>query len=162
MRFLVVAIMAFLMTACVGFSFQREGARTAIEVATLKYIDGDSQRAQRVYEITSGLIKDTKDNAQKPLRQTLDRIESKARERIEWDKLDQAEALVVHRVIDAARAEIEHRVSQGTVNESTQVAVRTVLKWIRDISQLSGGGNGGKFQTVGSDALVGFGRAAST
>ena len=158
----VIVALTLMFTGCAGVNLQQAGARTAIEVATLKYIDGNNERAGRVYAIASELIEETQNDTEKPLRQTLDRIESKARERIEWNQLDEAEALVVHRVIDAARTEVEHRVKQGTVNESARVAIRTVLKWIRDISQLSGGSNGGQFQAVGGNAFMGFGRAAST
>ena len=162
MRIIIAALTALVIAGCASFDAGSTGARTAIEAATLKYIDGDRERAERVHRITSGLLEEAEAETEQPIRKTLDAIEERARERIEWSRLDEAEALVVHRVIDAARAEIEHRVQQGTVDERQSVAIRTVLIWIRDIAQLSGGGfDGDDVETVGGNAGVAVGRAHS-
>lgn len=161
MKTFLILVLSLFLTGCIGLGLQQSGARTAIEVATLKFIDGDNQRAQRVYEISSELIAITSEDKAQPIKKTLDRIESKARSRIEWSKLDEAEALLVHRLIDVARAEVQERAEKGFSGGSARVAIRTVLKWIRDIAELSGGGNGTQFEAVGRYALVGAGRAHS-
>ena len=161
MKTFLIIVLSLFLTGCIGLGLQQAGARTAIEVATLKFIDGDNQRAQRVYEISSELIAITSEDEAQPIKKTLDKIEAKARSRIEWSKLDEAEALLIHRLIDVVRIEIQERAKQGFVDESAQVAIRTVLKWVRNIAQLSGGGNGDQFETLGGNAIVGTGRARS-
>lgn len=163
MKTVFVLGLSLLLIGCIGIGLgtRQTGARTAIEVATLKFIDGDSQRARRFYEITDGLIAITSETETQSIKKTLDKIEAKARSRIEWSKLDEAEALLIHRLIDVVRIEIQERAKQGFVDESAQVAIRTVLKWVRNIAQLSGGGNGDQFETLGGNAIVGTGRARS-
>ena len=157
MRLILAILMTLALTGCASFDATSAGARTAIEAATLKYIDGDPERAQRVYEITSDLVGVADSGDEQPIRQTLDAIEERARDRIEWSRLDDAEALVIHRLIDAARAEIEARIDNGSVDESERAAIRTVLRWVRDIARLSGGGFDGDVETVGGNAGVAVG-----
>jgi len=155
MRTITVFLMVLVLVGCAGLNLKQEGARTAIEAATLEYIDGNAARANRVYEITDGLIESTEDKDAMPVKEALRLIESKARERIEWDQLNETEAIVVDRLIDAARAEIEHQIEQGAVDQSTRVAVVTVLQWVRNIAQISGGGDGNQLQAMGSYAALG-------
>jgi hypothetical protein len=159
---ITLAIATALVGGCATLDAKRAGARTAIEAGTLQYIDGDRERAQRVYDVTTGLLEQLDTDSDRPVRQALDEIEQRARDRIQWSQLTDAEALVVHRVIDAARAEIEHRIQQGTMDESRRVAISTVLRWIRDIAQLSGAHDGSNLESLDSDAALAPRRARTT
>lgn len=154
MRFIAFGIMAFMLVACASLNFKQEGARTAMETATIQYIDGQQKRAKNLYKISNGLIEATQKQGELPVKQALGRIEEKARDRISWGQLSEAEALVIHRLIDVARAEIEQRIKQGSVNESTRVAIVTVLEWVRDIARLSGGGNGIDVESMGGNEAL--------
>lgn len=157
-RILAIA-MALALTGCASFDLNNAGARTAIEAATLQFIDGDQSRADRVYEVTDGLLSSAEGDAQ-PIRKTLDAMEARVRDRVQWDKLTDAEALLVHRLIDAVRAEVSARVNQGTLDESQRAAIQSVLRWIRDMAQLSGGFDGTAMEDMARDEGMASGRAA--
>mgnify|MGYP006428165319 CR=1 FL=1 len=164
MRIILVLMLSAILSGCgflqsIDFNGRGLAARSAIEVATLKFIDGDQDRAQRINEITSEILAVADRGKEEAINEALNRIENKLRNEIVWSNLDDAEALLINRVIDVARNEIEERAREGTVDKSVKVAAKTVLEWIRDISNTRGAIDDVK--TVGRDAPVGLRREYS-
>lgn len=133
------------------------GAKTAIQFATLKVIDEDPDRASRVVEIVGDVRSLVSDSATT----SLDEIEARVREEIDWSRLDTAEQLVVGNLIDAVRAEITDRIDQGTLEPDERVAVGNVLDWIREAAVMAGGATDvAGAQTATRTPVVSLGRGA--
>ncbi|HKJ74730.1 MAG TPA: hypothetical protein VKA19_11490 [Alphaproteobacteria bacterium] len=111
-------------------------AKTVIQVAVLKYIGDDTDRADRVYQITTGAI----DQVNAGTESTLDAVEAYVRAEIRWDRLDSAETLIADRLIVAVRTEIESKIEDGVLAPDDRVLVADVLGWIRDAAVMAGAG----------------------
>lgn len=146
---LAVGLAMAISTGCATFTdlFGGEGstgAKTAVQFATLKVIDEDTERAQRVVEIVDHVRELVDGNTTA----TLDQVEQTVRDEIEWSELDAAEQLVVSNLIDAVRAELDARISDGTLDADERVAVGNVLDWVSEAAAMAGGVSGAKPETV--------------
>jgi len=133
---LLMGLALTLAVGCAALQNEEPGAKLAIQAATLKVIDGDADRAQRVHGIADEVIGLVDGDAEA----TLDVIEQRVRDEIRWDRLDQAEQLVASNLADAVRVEIEARIEGGALDPGDRVAVQNVMTWIRDAGAMAGGG----------------------
>ena len=139
MKSFIAAILTVFLVGCAtvtGEGAKQVAAKTTIQFATLKVIDQDQARANRVVTIVSDVKQFVDGNA------ALNDIEAQVRDEIDWSRLDEAETLVVSNLIDAVRVEIEARVDEGVLDGNDRVAVKNVLDWIHEAAVMAGGTNG--------------------
>lgn len=152
---LLVSGLLFALAGCASLQNEEPAAKMAIQAATLKVIDGDTERAQRVHSIADEVIGLVGGDSEA----TLDVVEERVRDEIRWDRLDQAEQLVASNLVDAVRAEIEARIEGGALDPGDRVAVQNVMEWIRDAAAMAGGGSGvDATQTADRSPSVSVGR----
>jgi len=133
-----LAIVALIVSGCAALKGDTTpAAKLAIQSATLKVIDSDTERAQRVHKIAGQVLEIVDGNAEA----TLDAVEKRVRDEIRWDQLDQAEQLVASNLVDAVRVEIEARIDGGTLAPDDRVVVQKVMTWIREASAMAVGGS---------------------
>jgi hypothetical protein len=157
MMWLITLALSVVLTGCAAINNGSPAAKTAIQAATLKVIGGDPDRAQRVHEL-AGEVPALMDGAAGDAT-TMDAVEKRVREEIQWQYLDQAEQLVASNLVDAVRAEIEARIEGGSLDPDDRVAVRTVMQWIRKAAAMAGGGNVAATEAAAGAPAVRHGRA---
>lgn len=157
---LIASAVLALTAGCAALKQGGTGAQTAVEVATIKVIDGDAERANRVVEIVGkvrGLIEGDEVS-------TLETVEDNVRSAIDWSGLDTAEKLVVNRLIDAVRAEIDNRINAddiASLDPDEVVAVQRILDWIEQAAVMAGAGsNEHDSQALHREEAVQLGRAS--
>lgn len=130
-----------------GSAGEEFAVRSAIQLATVKVIDGDPERAERVQKIAGearALVSDDHEAA-------LERIEAEVRDEIQWNRLSPTEEQVASDLIELVRAELEARIGEGVLQPDDRVAVRTVLDWIIEAA--------GRAAAEGDDAVASEGLA---
>lgn len=132
---IVIAVALFL-PGCASVQESGSGAKTAVQVAALKVIDEDADRAERVTELTRK-VRSTLTGDETT---SLDKVEANVRDAVDWSSLDSAESLVVNRLIDAVRLEIEKRIDSdvATLDPDEVVAVKRILDWVEEAALMSG------------------------
>lgn len=109
-----------------GSEGEEFAVRSSIQLATVKVIDGDQERAERVVEIAS----QARELVAGDSTAALDEVEQRVRDEIQWDTLSPAEQQVASDLVELVRAELEARIGEGALDPEDRVAVRTVLDWI--------------------------------
>lgn len=158
-RIIAIALVAVaLVTGCASLNNGGATAKTAVQIATFKVIDKDPERAQDVYD-TAGkavsLIEGEKLT-------TLDAVESSIRSEIDLSGYTPSEKLVINRLIDAVRVEIEARINTdgvGSLDPEQVVAVKRVLNWVRQAAVMAGAKPDAKTETTARPSSVPDGRA---
>lgn len=123
------------LTGCAALQQGHPAAKTAVQVATIKVIDEDPERAQRVREI-AGKVR-TLISGDGTTR--LDAVESYVRGAIDWTGLDTAEKLVVNNLIDTVQLELENRINAQEISADDRVAIDNVLTWIEQAAAMAAG-----------------------
>lgn len=123
----VAAVVAtFTLSGCQTIQDNPAVARLAVEYATLKAIDEKPDRAARVAKIAGQV----RANAEGGASATVALIRTAVLAEIRWDKLDQADALLIRSLIDVAAAELEKRVGDGLIDPEQRLIVAEVAGWI--------------------------------
>lgn len=135
----VVALLAFLPGCAVlqgeGTAGEEFAARSSIQLATVKVIDGDQERAERVVAIASQARELVAGDATA----ALDEVEQRVRDEIRWDNLSPLEQQVASDLVELVRAELQARIGEGALDPEDRVAVRTVLDWIIEAASRAAG-----------------------
>lgn len=152
MRLPIVAlILLSFVTLLGGCGTIEEGdpaAKTAIQFATLKFIDEDSERANeviRTVQRVQGLVDEQTTTS-------LDNLAEQARAEIDWSELDTAEQLLVNNLIDVIKAKLEEEVGERNLDPNDVVVIRNVLDWVTEAAVMAGGT---------TNAFIGSGTRAS-
>lgn len=117
--------LAFL-SACSTLNEHENTARLTTQYATIKVIDGDVGRAERVEDIAS----DVRAYASSEAHLTVDLLIGAIRDRIDWGDLDAADTLLLTTLIDELRAELMRRLGPGVLPEDLRLAADTVAEWV--------------------------------
>lgn len=134
-----------LVSGCALLREEDPAAKTAIQFAVLKYIDEDTARADRVLEVVGEAERYVSSDAVTTLQALRERVVAE----IDWTELDAAEQLLVRNLIDAVQAKLEEEIGEDALSAENEVAVKTVLSWIREAAVIAGGTTDG---TVEDDA----------
>ena len=103
-----------------------------IQYAVLKFIKGDQVRASRVRDVTDlamGLVKGD-------VSVTLDVLEARVRDEIDFSKLKPEDALLVNTLISVVRAELQAKLGDAGVGDGAKVRIISVLTSVRDAAAL--------------------------
>lgn len=128
-KYAAVLVLVFLV-GCSILDEHQASAKLAIQYATLKYVDGDADKRDRVLKVTA--------NARElaATASTLDALDQAVRDSIDWSKLDDADKLLATNLLDLIREELRARFGDGVLNPDQVVAVKRVLDWIDEAAQL--------------------------
>lgn len=130
---MAVVMAAFLMAGCAAFDAIPEsvGAKLTVQQATMRVIDEDVPRAERVIHLTEeigGYVQDE--------RVTVAAVDDYLRSQIDWDQLSLADAQLVDMLLDEVRFRFEERLGDGVLAEDDKVVITTLLGWVADSAAL--------------------------
>lgn len=130
---MAVVMAAFLMVGCAVFDAIPEsvGAKLTVQQATMRVIDEDVPRAERVIHLTEeigGYVQDE--------RVTVAAVDGYLRSQIDWDQLSLADAQLVDMLLDEVRFRFEERLGDGVLAEDDKVVITTLLGWVADSAAL--------------------------
>lgn len=130
----VLLIMLGFTSALASCSFLEERPATAYlatTYATLKVIDDDAEKAERVIEIATEVLQLASSDPET----TISRLMSEARGLIRWNRLDDADTLLVNALL----VEVEHRLREkfgdGIIPEDARLTVQTLAGWVIEAAQ---------------------------
>lgn len=129
-KLFVAAMAAFVLVGCATIA--SGDARLPVMYATLKVIDGDAAKAQRVREIAT----EVKALAADEVFFTVDALIIAINGQIRWEKLDMADTLLVTALVDELRSELTKRFPSTEVDADLRLAVTTVADWVITASSL--------------------------
>lgn len=135
MKKFIVLFCTFILMGCASFSTdqgKQVAARIGVQYATLKVIDGDTDRATLVVSVADRAIALAEGE---PVSTSV--LEEQIRAAIPWDKLDDADKLLVELLILQVRNELDIRVADGLVDPERAAAAVEVLQWVRDAAALA-------------------------
>jgi uncharacterized protein YceK len=131
MKQLFALALVFLLSGCASLGSdegQNVAARIGVQYATLKVIGEDADRAATVVGVIDSAIELVEGGDALPM----DLLESEIRDAIPFDKLDQADTLLVELLILQVREELDLRVDDGLIDPEKVAKVLEVLTWVRD------------------------------
>lgn len=136
MRIMLTMLVLSLLSGCAvlsgdGTKGQEFAVRSSIQLATVRVIDGDTDRADRVVTVAT----QARELVSGDTTAALDDVEDAVRDEIRWDRLTPVESQVASDLIELVRAEIEARIGDGVLKGDDRVAVRNVLDWIIDAAE---------------------------
>lgn len=128
-KYAAVLVLLFLV-GCSMLDQHQAGAKLAVQFATLKYVDDDADKRERVQAVVA--------NARElaATATTLDALDQAVRESIDWSKLDDADKLLATALLDLVRDELRSRFDSELLDPEQVVAVNTVLDWIDEAARL--------------------------
>ncbi len=127
MRILVL-LTALVLTGCAFVEESPGSAYIATTYATLKVIDDDPEKAQRVEEIALEVLRVADDDPEA----TIDRLIETARGHIRWDRLDNADTLLVNALLIELAERLKERFGEGIIPEDARLTVQTLAGWVID------------------------------
>lgn len=128
-KYAAVLVLCFLV-GCAALDQHQATAKLAIQYATLKYVDDDAHKRERVQAVVAN-ARELAASAS-----TLDAIDQAVRESIDWSKLDDADKLLASALLDVVRDELKARFGDGVLDPEQIVGVNKVLDWIDEAAQL--------------------------
>ena len=130
---LAIAAVLSLTAACETFKERESSARLVTMYATLKVIDGDTEKAARVQTIAS----EVQAYASAETFLTVDLLIGELKDQINWDNLDTADTLLVTELVNQLRDELIARLGPGVLPEDLRLAVNTVSSWVIAAAQMT-------------------------
>ncbi len=121
-----VAIAMTMLAGCAWIAENESSARLLTTYATLKVIDGDSERADRVEAIALEVLQLAADEPQA----TISRLVSHARTLVPWDRLDQADTLLVNGLLIELEVRLIERYGEGIMPDEARLTVADLAGWV--------------------------------
>lgn len=125
-RLFAISACFSLFLGCAIVEERPSGARLAVTYATLKIIDGDADRADRVRAIAEQVKTYANDDPQL----TVDLLIRQARALIEWDRLDAADTALVDTLLIELAARLKEELGEDLIPVELRVTVVTVADWV--------------------------------
>jgi len=111
--------------------------RTSVQVAVVEFLKYNPKYTDKVIEITSQIVEDADNNFQ-----TLEATKNFVIDRIDFNKLEPAEKILVLNLIDSLEIEtsrfIQMKIAENSdiTPEETAKIIKVVVSWIRDSAML--------------------------
>lgn len=134
-KLLLLLIVGASLSSCSLTQERPETARLLTHAATYKIIDDDTNRAVRVIEIAS----EVRSIAQSDPDLTIAATIASTRSLIRWEKLDQAERLLVEAVLSEVKIRLEDRFGTNPLPEDLRLTVNAICTWVIEAAAISGG-----------------------
>lgn len=109
-------------------------AKAVIQIATVRYIDGDTTRAAKVAEYVDYVSYITSGQAY-----TLDAVVGAVKNEIDWTRLKPTETILVLNLIDGVSAYVAQQLDGDTtlIDASALLTVNQALAWIKEAASLT-------------------------
>lgn len=120
-------------TGCSTIGSQPTLTRLAVQYATVKVLENNPGRAQRVIEIATFI----EDNAGSSTATSVAILTTLVREQIDWTKLDAADTILVNALIDMVATELTARLGSGPLSPEQALVVKEVASWIKQAATLA-------------------------
>lgn len=130
---LTLILCAALATGCAAIQQKDSEAKLVTMYATIKIVNGDRDRAVRVEEIAS----EVRQYASGEKQITVDLLVDQIRKQVPWQKLDPADELLIHALIDELRLRLVDRFGPDPLPEDLQLAVDTVAEWVINAARMT-------------------------
>lgn len=128
---LLALITVFAFTGCALIDDNPSTVKAAVYVGALKYIGEDDDKARRVEQtaqtILSGLSGGT----------TIDQLDGRLRALIQWDRLDMADAMLLHALLTELRSTMMATIGEGLLSPDDAVRIERVTGWVIDAARLA-------------------------
>lgn len=125
------AVTALLLVGCATLQENQASAKLVVQVATIKYVDGDDGKRARLLEA----VDDARTIASTA--SSLDAVDSVIRQRVtESPDLDAADKLLAFGLLDVIKAELQKRFDDDLLDPEQLVAVNQVLDWVAEAAPL--------------------------
>lgn len=129
LKLMIILLLGFLLPACALLDFVETNPATAqltVQYATLKYIDGDQNRADRVLAVTERIRAHVDDDEVV----TIAVLDDRLRSYINWGQLDEADTLLLNALLEQVKRELQERMGEGFVSEHDRVRLHRVIDWV--------------------------------
>lgn len=124
--FLIAAALTLLAGCSLLDTVSDDRNQLAVQYATAKVIDGAPAKAQRVAD----LVAEARDYVADGATVSIARLDSEARQRIDWQRLDPADRILVDAVLTSARERLQFEIGEGVLNAEQRLQLSAVLDWI--------------------------------
>lgn len=108
-------------------------AKTTIQYATLRFIDGDAEKSQGVLDF----VKDSRNFIDSSSIARVDELSNNLKDRINWDSLSTANARVINTLFDTVQSYINKKVDGEDLSPESIVTIHSVLSWMEEVAELS-------------------------
>ena len=135
-RSAVAAVMGFfmvvVMSACTKLTVPDTfKAQLLVQQSTLRVIQDDPARAERVLEITAQIRPDIEADTV-----ALGLLDEAVREQINWERLTIADAMLLDSLLIEARNQLELRFGTGLLDPEARESIARVLDWVDNAAEL--------------------------
>lgn len=133
MKYLItVVILALALTGCsVLETVSEDKNQLAVQYATLKVIDGESQKADRIVE----LVGKARAYVDEGSTVTVSYLADEAAIRLRQSGLDPADMILATAILERAEARLKSEIGDGVLNDQQRLQLLTVLSWIEDAAR---------------------------
>jgi len=126
----VVVMFAMLFSGCAVLeSIAKDENKLAVQYATLKVIDGDTQKAEQL----KAWITEARNYVDSSAEVSVSYLADEARIRIKDKISDPADMLLAMAVLNEAERRIQERLGDGALAEGERVKLLTVFDWIEEV-----------------------------
>ncbi len=134
-RMFAVFVMMIALSACSSVGkFVEESpaaAQLTFQYATAKIVDAQQDRAEKVLSAVS----DARQYVSGDASVTVEFLYDQAVDRINWDRLDAADQILVKAILQNASERLQREIGAGILDESQELRLLTVLDWIEDAAR---------------------------
>ena len=120
---------AFITGCSVLSTIAEDENKLAVQYATLKIIDGDTQKADQL----KGWVTEARNYVDGSAEVTVSYLADEARARISDKISDPADMLLAMAVLNEAERRIRERLGDGLLKQEQRVSLLTVLDWIESV-----------------------------
>jgi lysyl-tRNA synthetase class I len=126
----IIVMFAMLFSGCAVLeSIAKDENKLAVQYATLKVIDGDTQKANQL----KGWITEARNYVNTSAEVTVSYLADEARVRISGKISDPADMLLAMAVLNEAERRIRERLGEGLLEQEQRVNLLTVFDWIEEV-----------------------------
>jgi len=126
----VIVIFAMLFSGCAVLeTIAKDENKLAVQYATLKVIDGDTQKAEQL----KGWITEARNYVDTSAEVTVSYLADEARVRISGKISEPADMLLAMAILNEAERRIGERLGEGPLKQEQRVKLLTVFDWIESV-----------------------------
>lgn len=101
--------------------------QTTVQYGVIKYLGKNQEKISQAERIVDSLI----EYSTKETNVTIQELENLVIDAIPWDKLDNADKLVLTNLLIMIREQVRERVGDGVIAQDEKIQILTFLHWIK-------------------------------
>lgn len=123
---LTLFAVVLLLAGCASLQDNQPTARLTVQYATLKVIDNDVEKRDRVVEIAERTLDRLDDTPEA----TVSALVREVRDQVPWSKLDSADKILIDALLTELEARLIERFGDGVLSEEARLGAATVAEWV--------------------------------